>query len=181
MIDFKRGKSKHIFTYTISDVYKWYRKQKHARNVKQSQFKGITTDIADLIYKEMIYNNYRYYMPTNFGFIDIVKYKKGIKTRPDGTIDKKCMRPDWGRTRAYWEEIYPGKSPQEIKDIKGKKVFYHLNEHTDGYRVKFRWNCQSVGNIRAYIFDPKRSAERELAAFVKNIKDAPFYESKIYG
>ena len=152
------------------DVYRWWRKQKPYFDISKDLYRKVCYEMSELILKELIFNNYKYQMPCGMGWMDIVKKKYKLPLNPDGTICKRKMKIDWGRTNKYWKE-HP--------EMHGKKMIYHLNEHSDGYIARFRWHRKSrIKGISAYRLEAARWAKTELAKFIKNIKAAPYFEAE---
>lgn len=175
----RRGLSKIKKDYSRQDFYKDYKKQPYAVGMMPSRYGEITKDVGMAIMSEIIYNNYKYTIPDLFGTLMVVKYKKKLHNE-DGSLNKKKLSIDFNRTLEYWKQIYPDKTEAEIKAIPNKKKFYHINEHTDGYKVWITWNrkIHGIKHFNCYKIRVSRRYQRELARYVKNIKCAPFFEMK---
>jgi hypothetical protein len=104
-----------------------------------------------------------------------------VRTNHLQLIDKngnpfKKLRVDWGKTKEYWNTIYPNKSFEEIKQIKGKKVLYHDNEHTNGEFYEHFWDKLTlVKYVRFFKFTPSRQYSRLISKTVKIPNRKVFY------
>lgn len=117
-------------------------------------------------------------MPFRLGKLRIKKFKQKIKLDENGNIDKKNLPVNWKKTWDMWFDIYPGLDRAEIKKIPNKKVIYHLNEHTSGYRCVLFWdkiNC-NVKNNRVYSAMFTFTNRRKLAYMLQTDQKINYYE-----
>ena len=153
-------------------------KDKHRFIIDRKTFSNIIKDFNKEIARLIIDENMEFRMPANLGTIRIRKYKKILKFNEDGTIIKKYLGIDWPATIKHWGELYPDKTEQEIRLIKGKPRLRYLNEHTDGYVFKLYWNKHrcAIVNKRFYRLVLSRTNKRRIAYQLKNNSNANYYE-----
>jgi len=173
---FKRGKGKVKSHYGLPGVIKLYKEMGGILNPTACSkiLREVNGEIARLIVQENLELN----MPERLGTLRVRKFKININ-KADGEIDITRLGPDWQASRKLWKELYPEKSPQELKAIKNKPIVRHLNKHSNGYSHEFYYNKQisNVKNKSAYSFAPARGIKNLLTSTIKdpNIK-ADFYE-----
>jgi hypothetical protein len=73
-------------------------------------------------------------LPKNLGELSIVGKKQVIKKDEEGNI--KGLAPNWKETKEMWKE-------NEVARL-NKKMIYHLNTETGGYRYSFYWRKTQV-------------------------------------
>ena len=139
----------------------------------------INTSLSDIIIKE----SFEFKVPLRLGSISIKKNKLKIKVK-DGKLEKNKMVIDWEKTWNYWNNEYPGKTRKEIHEIDGKFVIYNLNEHTNGYIMRWFWDKSTcnIHNQTVYYFKPTKRNRLELAKWIKSddrIND--YFIQKQYG
>jgi len=169
----KRTEGKRNADYGSNDIYKYYcRKTKNPKKLTQTQYFEVFDEFMAHVKHLMMFNSFTFLMPHRLGGIRIFKYKPPLKLDDKGNLSKRNLRPDWKVTINYWKELYPDKTGEELKEIKGKPIIYHLNKHTDGYKTRFGWDKSTaiVKNIRGYSIQPLRCFLREIA---KTIKENP--------
>lgn len=68
------------------------------------------------------------------------------------------MQVDWPNTWEYWK-----KNPVAAEN---KKLIYYINDHSDNFRFKIRWDKYGIksSKIFTYSFKPSRLLSRKLAA-----------------
>jgi len=98
-------------------------------------------------------------LPSKLGPISLQSFKPTIKIEDDGSI--KGLAPDWVKTKALWDRNPTAKE--------NKKLVYHANEHTDGERIKYRWQKMlvNVANKKYYTFKASRNNKRLASAKIK--------------
>lgn len=135
--------------------YKQNRKKK-AKIIRDDFFRLIATFNREVM-KLILYKNLLFKIPYGLGVMQIIKIKKtNIVLDDKGNIIENDLVINRVATWKLWD-----------KDPKAKaehKYVYHLNEHTDGYVYKFRWNKYraAVNNITSYKFNPTRSNKQWL-------------------
>ncbi len=101
-------------------------------------------------------------LPCNLGHVDVFGRMYDLKLDDTGKPIATCV--DWKATKELWKK-YP-----EYGKGDNKKMVYHVNEHTDGYRYKFLWDKQATENVKnkaLYSLQPSRANKRTLAAHIK--------------
>ena len=83
---------------------------------------------------------------------------------------------DFGRSWEYWRKKYPGKTDEEIVEIKDKPVLRYENRHSKGYQYKFVWDKSdlAIPGKRVYKFKPASMYKRKLAKLIKSNTDVIF-------
>lgn len=168
----------------IREIYKFYLN----RFTKQEIQSGLVVDYKTFseIIREfnlelsriLIDEGTEFKLPARLGFFRIKKYKKKIKLNEDGSIDKSKMSVDWKATKELWKREYPGIDKDSLKQIKGKPLVYHLNEHTDGYKFFLYWNKKGSNavNRSVYSFIFTNVNHRWLAHTLKTNHEVQYYE-----
>lgn len=180
MLQFKRGKRKVLADYAISDIYNFYTKM--AKNsdkiVDRKLFKDIFKEFADEIVNMLVFENLDYTMPAGLGHLQIKKRKVAPRLDKNGELDARGIPVDYKKTKEYWSKLYPDKTPEEIRKIKGKPLIRELNSHTDGNVFSFSWDKTTslTPNQTAYILKLTRKHQRLLAKAAKTVKDLDYYE-----
>lgn len=91
-------------------------------------------------------------MPFRLGKLGIVQFKRKIHFDDNGVLITRGFVPDWPKTMALWDRIYPNTTAEERKLIHNKQLVFHTNEHTDGVIFRMHWKKKYaiVKNISAY-------------------------------
>lgn len=158
-------------------AYKFYR-EKYGRNkISDNQYYKICQSFNEAVSDKIVKESFIFRMPRRLGFINIVKNKIKIKV-VDGKLDTSKMIVNWRATWEYWNNKYEGMTRDEIKAVKGKKLVFQTNQHTDGDIMKFYWNKIScnVPNHTVYRFKPIKTNRFKLADWIWNknrINDYP--------
>lgn len=159
--------------YGNTDIYNFYKKKLNNKvKVSQKVYFAIFDEYISYVKHLMIYNSFRYTLPYGWGSVHFYKYKVKFKLKEDGTLDRRNLRIDWGASKKLWAEMYPDKTPEELKLIEGKPRLTFLNKHSNGYRVRCRWDKTTVTIKHKIFYNVKmlRCFSRELA---KGIKEHP--------
>ena len=108
-------------------------------------------------------------MPARLGYLRIKKKLVEVKLDKEGNVDARRLSVDWKKTKKYWQELYPGLTPQEISKLEGKPVIRELNESTDGYRMSWFWDklTSTMKNQSAYYIGMTRSNDQMLSRGIK--------------
>jgi len=159
--DFKRGKRKYKIEVSIKDFYRYYRKTfkykkfktKYAENslllVREPLFGKIISDMFKLIAHDLVYKGTQFQIPCMMGIIGLKKRKMDFNF----LLNEKHLQIDYHATKLH------------------KKVIYHTNDHSDGYRYKWYWKRKQKN---AYRFVPCRTMKREAVKVIKQkINDFP--------
>ena len=177
MIFFKRGKRKILAEYKIADIFKFYKEKYQEKALSQKQAHDIWKTFYPEIIKYMIFNNYEYLLPYHLVSFRIKKRKIEPQIDENGNLDVGKLSVDYKQTKKLWEEKYPGKTAEELKEIKDKPLIRELNEHTDGYRCYWFWDKMTctVLNQSAYSLEMTRTNKQLLSKAVST-NDLEFYE-----
>lgn len=148
----KRGKGKVQGSLKLRDAYKRYIKEYPKGDtffVEYKEYREVCELNNKLALKLILEESEVYKMYANLGDIEIEK-KKMILTN----LENK-MKVDW-------------KASKEA----GTRIF-HLNEHSDGHKYKFKWNKKTsrITNKKAYSLIINRTDKRRLAAHIKAGRD----------
>ncbi|KKP52081.1 MAG: hypothetical protein UR43_C0015G0017 [candidate division TM6 bacterium GW2011_GWF2_33_332] len=170
--------------YGLPEIYKFFKK-KFTRDERNSsafldykKFSAILKDsnkkLSSLIIDEAI----EFKMPLRLGFVRIKKYKKSPHINDDGTVDKKGLSIDWPSSKSLWNREYPGKTKEELKEIRKKPLVYFLNEHTDGYGFMLYWSKKGSNAVNRSLYSLvfTFSNNRHLAKVLQGERKIDYYE-----
>lgn len=159
----------------IKNIYKYY-KSLSENPVEYQLFIKAWKDFAELITDEIAFSGKDFTMPFRVGTLGIRKQKIRVNVNPDGTIDKRYLRPDWSATKKLWEKDQAAKE--------NKQLVFHLNKHFRGFNCKWFWDKStcSIINQTAYSLVMSRTNKRKLAQAIFS-GEVDYYEqkSKHYG
>ena len=140
------------------EIYRFFKSKFTKREIEcssfvgYSKFAGIIKDFNKELSRMIIEDAVEFKMPFRLGYVRIKKFKKKYMLRADGTIDKSNQSINWKATRELWAKEYPGKSIPELKQIRGKPLIYHLNEHTGGYGFFLYWNKKGSNAMNRSVY-----------------------------
>jgi len=140
-------------TSSLQDAYKLYKKE--YKDIDKRLYLDIAYELMITISNMIITESLEYKMPSRLGFLRIRKSTLKLKIK-NGKIDINKNIIDWGATWKYWESEYPNLSRKDIIAIKGKKVMFQTNRHTNGEVMRWFWDritCK-VPNKTVYMFKP---------------------------
>jgi hypothetical protein len=166
------------------EIYTFF-KNKFTRHERESQsfvdyqvFSSVLKDFNRELSRMIIEEAIEFKMPLRLGYVRVKKFKKKFMLRSDGTIDKSNQSVNWKETKELWAQQYPGKDCKELKEIKGKPLVYHLNEHTDGYGFFLYWNKKGSNAINRSVYSLifTFSNNRHLANILQGDKKIDYYE-----
>jgi hypothetical protein len=163
---------KTLVKYGIREAYKYY-KLYTENPVSYKQFRLIWTTFIDKVTTGIVESGRDFSMPYRLGAVGIRKRKIVVKLNPDGTIDKRSLRPDWDATKQLW-----AKDPEAMKQ---KTLVFHLNKHFGGYNAKWFWDKSTciVKNQTAYSLMLSRNNKRKLSvAIFDEDLEVDYYEQK---
>jgi len=146
-MDISRGKNKHKNPYTIQDTYKEYILDKEENSlyyVDYITYMEICTEYLKLKV-ESIFNSGIFILPFSLGTLSIIK-KKPKK------LESKHLQIDWLNTN------------------KLGRVVHHLNDHSDRYKMSFRWSKKNTRckNKGSYSLTMSRDNKRNLSKLIKS-------------
>lgn len=177
MVYISRGKNKVQLDYGIGDIYKYYKN--HAKDpVDYDKFRDLWKQLSDTIIKLILFRNLDFNLPARLGILCARKIKAVPKVREDGSVDKNKLGVDYKASWKKWFKEYPGLSVKQIAKVKNKVPVYHINEHTDGYKSRWKWDrftC-TVKNQAIYKLDMTRDNKKKLSNAFKDPK-IDYYEN----
>ena len=130
----------------LREIYKFYKSKFTPEEracssfVDYKTYSNILKDFNKEMIRLIIEEGVEFKLPVRLGFLRVKKYKKNIRLNPDGSVNTKSLKVDWNESIKLWKREYPDKDMDELKQIKGKPLVYHLNNHTDGYNYLFYWS-----------------------------------------
>lgn len=158
--------------YGIREAYKYYRLY-NENPVDCKIFRSVWNTFIDKVTDGIVKEGIDFSMPYRLGSTGIRKRKIVVKMNPDGSIDKRYLRPDWDTTNKLWA--------RDEKAKKEKQLVFHLNKHFNGYNAKWFWDKSTciVKNQAAYSLTMSRECKRKLktAIFDENL-EVDYYEQK---
>jgi hypothetical protein len=157
----KTPKPKYYSDYNSPYLYQYYKKNYKKMTLSRETYKKIMYRFFELL-KQEIYKGLVFKMPFKLGFIKVSGSTIRLVFGEDDRIDlkKSHIAIDHNETK---------KLHAEFPELKGKKVMYHDNEHTDGINYFIKWNFGGkIRNITVYEFRPCRNFSRGLAKHLKN-------------
>jgi len=161
----QRKAGRHNADYKLADMYKVYA-ETSKNPVDYKLYKKLCLAINEQVATKIVTEPFMFIIPYRMGNISVRKYKIKYKERtlPNGQVLPN-FPVDWKETKKLWEEE---------PELKGKKVVYYLNEHSNGYRFKIVWNpiTSKIKHKDLLAFAPLRKMSRRLAQTV--INDASF-------
>ena len=129
----KRGEGKNTADCLSDDIYKYYcEKYGNKFNLTKAQFRLILKDLNDAKFKHIINKAWTFRIPARLGDIRIRKRKVLFKLNKDGELDTKYLNVDYNETNKLWA--------RDPKAKKEKRLIFHFNEHTDGYKFPWFWD-----------------------------------------
>jgi hypothetical protein len=169
MLQFNRGKGKVVADYKFNDIYKFYKERYGdkalSREVVHELYKRLFPEIVKLI----VFDNLDYRMPARLGSLRIKKKEVVPRIDEKGNLDVRRLSVNYKATKRLWEKLYPGKTAEEIKQIKNKPLIRELNDHSNNYRVTWFWNkvTSNLKNQTAYYINISRDNDKILSRGVK--------------
>ena len=132
------------YSHTLTDFYDEY----DGRLNKQT-FKEVIKVYCEVVITYLL-KGHKVILPQGMGYLKIGKGKF------------KAKAPNWLKT----QEIY-GKHNEENPD--DKKLVYHDNSHTDGYRLKVLWkrNTLPIKNKSLFVFKFTRYNSRKISKLIQ--------------
>ena len=161
-----------LVKYGIREAYKYYKAQTE-NPLPYPIFRVVWITLIDKVTRGIVEEGKDFNMPYRLGSVGIRKQKIRVKMNPDGSIDKRYLRPDWNATKELWTK------DEEAK--KEKQLVFHLNRHFGGYNAKWFWDKSTciIKNQTAYSLTMSRENKRKLsrAIFDENL-EVDYYEQK---
>lgn len=156
-------------TSNIADIFDFFKGKYPQHNLNRKQFADTSNLINKKIANSIIKKSFELRMPYRLGFLRVKAFKQNIKFTEDGKLDTQKNPIDWKATKDLWKELYPNKTAAELKAIPNKKLIVHVNEHSNGYTMKWHWDrrTSNLVNQSVYVFKA-----------VKGIQDSSYYEDE---
>ena len=169
-----RGEGKYNASVAKYDFFSHYRKNTKFPKLNRKDYSAFMKDLL-MAFSEAIVLEALELRFNRIGKIRVQSKKLHFLTK-EGELAK-TLQVDWKKTKEYWQKIYPGKSLEEIYEIKNKKVFYFDNAHTNGEFYRHLWdNATAVVKFkRFYKFKPSRQYSRLIAKTVTDPERKVFY------
>jgi hypothetical protein len=150
--------------------------------VTRKQYVELCHKINIALSDKIIQESFEFKMPYRLGTLGIKKNKLHIHVK-NGKLEKNKLIIDWEKTWDYWHNEYPGLGRKEVNAIPDKAVIYNMNEHTNGYIMRWKWDksTSNVHNQTVYQFRPTKRNRLALAAWIKSEdRDNDYYLGKQY-
>jgi len=137
-------------SYTINDYYNFYIEKVEDNplyKIDYATYRSIVSDYLKFISEQIIMKSREFKLPSRLGSIFVFK-------RMPARYEFKYLRVDFGATKEY-----------------GKAIL-HLNEHSDGFNYRFRWQKSDayVKNQKMYEMIMTRHNKRLLARAIKEYR-----------
>ena len=172
---FARGKRKLVADFKTKDLYDFYKEKYKERALDKKTFLSIWKRFIDIRMQMIIYENLEFYLPHRLGSIMIKLGQDANRINRNG---KYQFIVDYGASKKKWAELYPDKTPEEIKAIKNKPLIPVFNKTTDGRRVYWRWDKITCNfkNKSCYRKKVIRKWKSKLSDKVQTTKRNNYYE-----
>lgn len=133
---------------TMKEQYEYYKEKLGEKALPKNIWSAVYKDLMRGIVDKLIFNNLQWRLPYGLGDIYIMKRKIKLKLDENGNLITKRLMKDWGNTLRMWRA--------EPETRKQKKYLYHVNKHTNGYRMRIFWmkTTVKVKNSEYYCFAP---------------------------
>lgn len=150
MAFFGRSKNRIQNPYKLKDMYELYIQEVDEDSpyyVSWQDYKSICNDMFKEMSRRILEEAAEIQLPFRLGSVYIVK-------KLPKTWTTKSLRVDFCSTMKYG------------------KTIYHLNDHSNGFKFRFKWNKSKalVKNKSFYVFKATRGNNRELASLIKSGK-----------
>jgi len=129
-----------------------------------------------MLLEDMAKHGVEFIMPSALGKMSFTMHPNKIKLNDRGDLDTRNISVDWYETKKLWLE------DPEMR--KAKKRIFHLNEHTDGYKIKFNWErprVTKVRNQRMYKFSLARDLRKMPNELMKKGHKLQYNSCAFYG
>ena len=145
-------------TRTLIDAQKDYKKSVD-KEVSQRDYLDTNYAFNEFLIS-LILEGHTVYLPERLGSLCVQGKKQ--KYRVDKNGKPIGLSPDWVETKKLWD-----RNPKAKKE---KKLLYHTNEHTNGYRYKILWSKLNmyVKNKNLYTLKMTRKVKRAVSKEVIN-------------
>lgn len=132
------------YSHTLVDFYDEY-----DGRLNKETYKEVIKVYSEVLIEHLL-KGYKVILPSGMGYLRISKGKF------------KAKAPNWAKTA----QVY-GEHNEQNPD--NKKVIYHDNSHTDGYRIKVLWkrNTLPIKNKSLYVFKFTRYNSRKISKLIQ--------------
>lgn len=143
---------------SLWDSYKFYRTQVE-KPIDRITYLALCADYMQFL-TQKVEEGHNLALPSGMGRIYISGRKPKIRFNEEGQV--RGLAVDWKKTKALWED----KEDAKIN----KKLVYHTNAHSGGYRYKYFWKKRKVRveNITLYSLTFTRRNTRKVSALMQN-------------
>ena len=129
----KRGNGKYRADCLSNDIYKYYCETcGNKLGLSKTEFIDILKKLNDAKFDLIINEAWIFKIPSRLGLFRIRKRKTKFILDKDGNLDTKYLNVDYKATKDLWA------TDEEAR--KEKKLIFHFNEHTDGYKFPWYWD-----------------------------------------
>lgn len=144
------------------EAFKLYKKDHPESSIDRKTYVETCKLINKTISNKIITESFEFRVPYRLGSLRIKTNKQTIKFT-DGKLDTRKNPINWNATVSLWKETYPDMSMDEIKKIPNKKIIIHVNEHSNGYIMRWYWDKRvcNISNNSAYAFKPVKGPVTE--------------------
>lgn len=172
MLVYRRGKRKVLADYKFDDIYTFYKERFKDKALPKNVVKEIYKRLFPEIVKLIVFENLDYRMPARLGYLRVKKKEVGPKITDEGELDTRSLSINWKKTRRLWQDKYPEKTEEELKEIKNKPLIRELNDHSNNYRMIWYWDktTSNVKNQNAYYVNVTRDNDKILSSGIKTNK-----------
>ncbi len=172
----KRGPSVHKVDTNSRTYYRAYRKKLYkidklsggktygSYDLKEKEFNKITKDLNLSIQKAII-EGLEFKMPCRLGILKILKKKRKVYFKPDGTINEKYLLINYKATEDLWNK--------DQEAFKNRTFIYHLDEYT--FKITWEKKTTIIPFAWFYMFKPCRQFKRNLAKEIKENPDINYF------
>lgn len=141
-------------------AYQRYKQDKIAPVVDRTTYTKICKEFNKALSHKIITESFEYKIPFGLGYLRIKASRQKIRVK-DGKVQTHKMAINWNETWNLWNRLYPNKTRSDIKNIPDKKLVVHINEHTDGYIMRWYWDkrVSNFKNQTVYQFRPVKGGK----------------------
>lgn len=162
----------------IRHAYKFYKNKYKNSEINYDTYSEICYLFNKIISDKIITQSFRMRLFYNLGHIRIKAGKVKIKINNNKIVTTRHSI-NWVETKKLWQRIYETTDMEKLKNIKNKKLIIHVNEHSNGYIMRWYWDKHGIAkqNNSLYQFKPVKGGispdgyyygKRGLAAWIKN-------------
>ena len=169
----QRGKGKNIASIRKKDFFKYYQENARLNKVEKTKYNNFLKDLLEAFSTAIVKEALELKIPQ----IGKLRIKSKLLNILKKTGELNRLKVDWKATWDFWINKYPELTKEEIVKLKGKKLLYHDNEHSNQEFYIHYWN-NFTSNLKYksfYEFKPSRQYSRMLAQVIKDPNRKIFY------